>query len=45
MNLLKRTVTTLVVVTGVSLGAAITPAITAVTSKARAGSPGVFRCC
>jgi hypothetical protein len=42
---MKRTVTTLVVVTGISLGTATTPVSTAVTSEGRPGPPDVFHCC
>jgi hypothetical protein len=45
MNRLKRAVTTLVAVVNISLGAAIIPAITAVTSEGHSGLPDVFHCC
>lgn len=45
MNRMRSTVATLVVVAGISLGAAITPVITAVTSTVGRGSPDVFHCC
>lgn len=45
MNRLKRAAATLVVVTGISLGTGITPAISAVTSGGHESSPGVFHCC
>jgi hypothetical protein len=45
MNRLKRAAATLVVLTGISLGNGISPAIAAVTSGGPQGSPDVFHCC
>ena len=45
MNGLKRVASTLVVVTGISIGAWTVPAIAAVTSGGHLGSPEVFHCC